>query len=280
MVGHGKTGKETTMKKLITLAAVAALSLTGIADEYYLNPTNAEQFVANARYIAGGGTVRVNLIVAATLKATGQVAADVDAILSTSANPVVLNIYGKDVATFPKSTAAFMGAVSNTCPNLYAELAAVVNKTRVGVDVAAAAYIERIGLGNIGLSDNAINCIVDKVNRAAGKTIRHKFRSEGKAITEKDGVDPVRDAMSGIAAALNAPRMAGLRDAALAVGLDIPQPEFSFVPTAESVEGRAFIDRIYNGDASFNAANTGYLRYMLGTDGYNAFVERYNAGTR
>ena len=269
------------MKKLITLVAVATLSLTGLADEYYLNPTNAEQYVANARYVAGGGTACVRLVVAATLKATGQVAADVDDILSTSANPIVLNIWRENVAAFPKSTVAFMGAVSNTCPNLYAELASAVNNTgRVDVGVDAAAYIERIGLGYMGLSDNAVNGIINKVNRAAGKTIRHKFRSEGKAITEKDGVDPVRDAMSTIAAALNAPRMAGLRDAALAAGLDIPQPEFSFVPTAESVEGRAFIDKVYNGDISFNTGNTGYLRYMLGTDGYNAFVERYNAGTR
>ena len=42
------------MKKLIMLVAVATLSLTGIADEYYLNPTNAYQYIANARYIAGG----------------------------------------------------------------------------------------------------------------------------------------------------------------------------------------------------------------------------------
>ena len=174
-----------------------------------------------------------------------------------------------------------MGAVSNTCPNLYAELAAAANKTGgVGADVAAAAYIERIGLGYMGFSDNAVNEIIKKVNNAAGKSIRRKFRSDGKAITEKDGVDPVRDAMSGIAAALNAPRMAGLRDAALAVGLDIPQPEFSFVPTAESDEGRAFIDKVYNGDVMFDIGRKGYLRYMLGTDGYNAFVERYNGGTR
>ena len=268
------------MKKLITLVAVATLSLIGIADEYYLNPTNAEQYVANARYIAGrAGSPRA--VITATLNATGEVAAAVDDILCMSQNPVVLDITKQNALTFPKSASSFMAAISNKCHNLYASLDAAIRKTG-GVDssIEAAAYIERISLGNRGLSENAFNMIVKSVNSAAAKSIRRKLRSEGKAITEKDGVDPVREAMSGIAAALNAPRMAGLRDAALAAGLDIPQPEFSFVPTAESDEGRAFIDKIYNGDSAFNLANTGYLRYMLGTDGYNAFVERYNAGTR
>ena len=272
------------MRTMIIAAAVATSTLFAGADVFYANPTNAEQCIANARAIASGSVTNRTTVLRTMSRAVRLdegARLEIDTLLSQV--PVSSLLYCESpmvLVRLPQTCSRVTSAVEGRFPRYAAYLRALSAKSPAPTELMLAGTIEGVMFGGV-LHTHKYNLISRGMLRDAPRAIRVKLRSEGKAITSKDGVDPVNAVMEDITAALNAPRLAGLREAAAKAGFDIPQPEFAFIPTADSEEGKKFVNAVYIGDVSLNNDITATkLRYMLGTDGYNAFVERYNGGTR
>ena len=111
------------------------------------------------------------------------------------------------------------------------------------------------------------------VLREAPRHIRRKLRERGMPIVVKDGVNHVQDAVDEISSALNAPKMAGVREW---LSKWFPDYKWIDVKWMTDEELSKFKDDIFYGDIEFDAANRLILRSHLGVDAYNDFVKKFN----
>ena len=107
----------------------------------------------------------------------------------------------------------------------------------------------------------------------APRHIRRKLRERGMPIVVKDGVNHVQDAVDELSSALNAPKMAGVREW---LSKWFPDYKWIDVKWMSDEELAKLKDDIFYGDVNFNAANRFILRSHLGVDAYNDFVKKFN----
>ena len=123
--------------------------------------------------------------------------------------------------------------------------------------------------GGYGGIDNSVSEVLWK----APRHIRRKLRERGLPIVVKDGVNHVQNAVDEISSAINAPKMAGVREW---LSKWFPDYKWIDVKWMSDEELAKFKDDIFYGDINFNAANRFILRSHLGVDAYNDFVKKFN----
>lgn len=149
---------------------------------------------------------------------------------------------------------------------------AIENKDN-SVDMGA--YINALAERGTKLNSHS-HFVVGTVSRILSNTPRHirrKLRERGMPIVVKDGVNHVQDAVDELSSALNAPKMAGVREW---LSKWFPDYKWIDVKWMSDEELAKFKDDIFYGDIDFTEANQFILRSHLGIDAYNDFVKKYN----
>jgi len=119
---------------------------------------------------------------------------------------------------------------------------------------------------------------VSELNRIKGILLKQiepyariAIRARGESFVPKDGVNPVEVEMKPVVDALNAPKLVGLTDALLAIGVDV-QPNALTTMDWTGIE-------TYFAEVNVNAAPVWHearLVVLLGVDGFNTWVKSYN----
>ena len=152
------------MKTLITTISIAAAALCLHAEEMFLNPTNAEQFLTNARLIGAGATN------APCINATVY-----PRVALSAATPAT----GKRIAESIKSSNPWYSTV----------LVKAADGTAPDVHEIVAGRLGSLLYNNSWLTGDRLDDISRRAMVVAPRMARIKLRSEGKPITEKDGVE-------------------------------------------------------------------------------------------
>jgi hypothetical protein len=118
-----------------------------------------------------------------------------------------------------------------------------------------------------------VDSAASMVLREAPRHIRRKLRERGVPIVVKDGVNHVQDAVDELSSAINAPKMAGVREW---LSKWFPDYKWIDVKWMSDEELAKFKDGIFYGDIEFGVANRFILRSHLGVDAYNDFVKKFN----
>lgn len=123
------------------------------------------------------------------------------------------------------------------------------------------------------LYGNDIEKEKSKIISLAVKAVKKRLREEGKTfIVGADGKNPVQDACDALAAALNAPKMAGL-GAWVERWTDTKWQEPKWMSDEEAEKLK---DDVFYGQIPFTPNVKSVLCANIGVDAYNAFVEKYN----
>lgn len=109
---------------------------------------------------------------------------------------------------------------------------------------------------------------------AAAKCVKRQIRSEGKSFVAKEGSNPVQDRLDAVSAALDAPKMAGLKEALAACGITLEADMEKAMMTDAEIS--ALKEAVMFGDKPFSAYNQNMLLMNLGVEAFNKFVEDYN----
>ena len=106
---------------------------------------------------------------------------------------------------------------------------------------------------------------------------RNWFHYSGQSFVVRDGVNPLVEAVRPVVEALNAPGCVGLEAALRGLGADVPDHDRAGLNSMAA----AWQDEILSGERSGSSltAVLGKLSVVLGVEGFNALVERYNYGT-
>lgn len=137
--------------------------------------------------------------------------------------------------------------------------------------VFAESYSDNKGyLWNIKGFDGQYYWVLISAPKALKKLIRKKGRS---FLVGVDGRNPIQDAIDSLSAALNRPRMQGLKE-----WVAEWYPEYVWTEPVWMSEDRLkkLMDDIYFGQIEFNAWYQNILRANLGLEGYNEFVKKFN----
>jgi len=110
------------------------------------------------------------------------------------------------------------------------------------------------------------------IQKAALPAVRRHIRQSGRSFVSKDGVNPCEEYMTGLTAALNAPRFAGLDAWLKSIGYK--GVDLSKMPSEEEVA--KLKDAVFYGDQLMNDRTKAILDVCLGVEGYNSFVREYN----
>lgn len=113
----------------------------------------------------------------------------------------------------------------------------------------------------------------NKILGCASRIVRHRLRDTGKPITTNGGVNPIQDALDRLTAALNAPKMSGLKEWCAEW---CPDYRWIDIKWMSDEELKSYKDDIYYGDRQFGASEKFILCAYLGVDEYNKFVKRFN----
>lgn len=117
--------------------------------------------------------------------------------------------------------------------------------------------------------EKAMEAIVNDVQLI----IKRKLRLDGKTFITKEGVNPVQNAIDDLCDGFNTPMRSGLKEW---TAKWIPDYEWIDSPELSEIKIKEFTDKIFYGETPLDNRNQPYLRYILGLDGYNDFVKRYN----
>lgn len=275
------------MKKLMIIAAVAATALAACAAP--LNPKTATEAQVRAtltevlgssnRVFKAGLDSKLWL----TLRMPRFRGIMLEAEDTLAKKGVVINPWWVLCATAPKMSA--LARSVNGADAAYQKSIAIAKRLGCNIftesilthggtmdDVAvlleeSVAFPTNCYLG-ISMIDSAKKAIQGQAIKAAKKMLRKM----GKSFVTKNGVNPCEELVSGLTAALNAPRFAGL-DAWLK-GVGYKGVDLSRLPS-EAVVAKLRED-IVNGDKEMSHRDKAVLYVCLGVDGYNAFVREYN----
>lgn len=199
--------------------------------------------------------------------------ARIDAIISNKPPLQVLCRYSRNKEIYPLTCAAALEYYKDSFPN-------IVKKCRgepMSPEENAAAAIETLLFhGGVRSAEDSKKAIGVELSRLVIPTLRRK----GMAITVgKDGVSPVKVYADSISVALNAPQLDGIND--ILKDMNVPTVidlRAKGVPTVQ--EARDMASRIMSGYEDAKSEVLGLLSIALGRDEYNAFIERYNGGSR
>ena len=101
------------------------------------------------------------------------------------------------------------------------------------------------------------------------------FRKNGKSVIEKNGVNPLAPYMEGLMAALNAPRLEGLNQCFVAIGIN-KEVDLSALKSADEINQMKEDVLMANIDLNKDKKAAFDLMVCLGVDGYNEMVRQYN----
>ena len=180
---------------------------------------------------------------------------------------------------------AFKSAVATVCAKRYAaqpEYGRLVAKYlfQQGITFASPSVAEDdlaawlLAPEPMALSD--ADAVKRSIKEHAIVLARAVLRSEGKSFVAKDGVNPLAAKVQPVVDALNAPVCEGLETALRGLGADVRDYDRnSLVKFADT-----WREPIMRGDLSASEAGRylGKMAIVLGTDGYNRFVDEYNNG--
>jgi hypothetical protein len=108
----------------------------------------------------------------------------------------------------------------------------------------------------------------------AAKAVKRRIREQGGSfVVGSDGKNPVQNAVDELSAALNAPRMAGLKEW---VGKWFPEYEWIEPKWMTDEEVQKLKDEILYGEKDFSRISKAKLESHLGIEAYNDFVRMYN----
>ena len=272
------------MKKLMTLAAVAAIAIGAYGKPPKHAPKLPEDSRAAAHLAAARAYVTNDAVSAVGYAAfhhytNAALYAEMDAVLAAKPPLFVLCCITTNRAVrYPRTYAAALEAYAATKPNLVKFVrplgrfsAGALNKRPPAERVAV--YVEK------PLYDaEKLREFRTRVGAALGKLIVPTLRKQGKAVTTgPDGRSPVKEYADRISAALDAPRFAGLQEILDEMGIDA-KIDLSYLPPDEKVA--ALRDAILAGTRPLTKLSGRDISLCLGTAAYNAFVEAYNGGTR
>ena len=114
----------------------------------------------------------------------------------------------------------------------------------------------------------------DRLVSLAAKAVKRRIREQGGSfVVGSDGNNPVQNAVDELSAALNAPRMAGLKEW---VGKWFPGYEWIEPKWMTDDEVQKLKDEIFYGEKDFKLTYKVNLEAHLGIDAYNDFVRLYN----
>lgn len=154
-----------------------------------------------------------------------------------------------------------------------------VRKYKSGINLSMATLPESVNMaaehfctGYIGfyMGENVKNRLVSYAARGVKRRIREQG---GSFVVGSDGKNPVQDAVDELSAALNAPRMAGLKKW---VSKWFPGHEWIEPKWMTDDEVQKLKDEIFYGDKDFLPQYKVQLEAHLGIDAYNDFVKLYN----
>ena len=180
----------------------------------------------------------------------------------------------------PKSVEKFLvtyreGVIPKEFPAFLQYIRKGIENKNLSVDICAVINViaESGTKINVSFGYGNVDHLASTVLQNAPKCIRHKLRERGLPIVVKDGVNHVQNAVDELSAALNAPKMAGVRE-----WLSKWYPDYNWIDVKwlSDEELAKFRDDIFYGDIDFNAANRFILRSHLGVDAFNDFVKKFN----
>ena len=132
---------------------------------------------------------------------------------------------------------------------------------------------ENFSIQSPHLYSNDIEKEKAKIMALAVKAVKKRLREEGKTfIVGADGKNPVQEACDALTAALNAPKMAGVK-AWVERWTDTKWQEPKWMSDADIEQLK---DDIYYGQVPFTGNVKSTLCANIGVAAYNAFVEKYN----
>jgi len=180
---------------------------------------------------------------------------------------------------------AFKSAVASVCAKRYAaqpEYGRLVAKYlfQQGITLASPSVVEDdlaawlLAPEPMALSD--ADAVKRSIKEHAIVLARAVLRADGKSFVAKDGVNPLAAKVQPVVDALNAPACDGLETALRGLGADVRDYDrSSLVKFADT-----WREPIMRGDLSASEAGRylGKMAIVLGTDGYNRFVDEYNNG--
>jgi len=111
------------------------------------------------------------------------------------------------------------------------------------------------------------------IQNYATKAVRKYLRRQGKSFVTKDGVNPCAQYLDRLNTALNAPRFAGLQEWITEMGINATF-DTSYLPSEEEVA--KLKNDILDGEKRMDTRDRRILLVCLGVDGFNAFVKEYN----
>lgn len=111
------------------------------------------------------------------------------------------------------------------------------------------------------------------LSHAQNQVKRHIREKGGSFLVGADGKNPVQDAIDPLLAALNRPRMQGLREWVAELFPDYAWTEPSWLSEGDL---KRLMDDVFYGKKDLNKSIQGVLRVNLGVDGYNEFIKKYN----
>ena len=181
----------------------------------------------------------------------------------------------------PKMTEAYINSPKNAewarkFPAYVAMIRSISKKGESNTDLAVGANIMVECAANYNPNHNygaGLEAVKNRIARNATKLIRRKLRSQGLPITVKDGVNPVQNDLDRLVQALNAPKMAGLKEWFAEF-----RPDYTWIDAQwmSDEDFQKYKDAIYYGDRDFNSYAKFMLCAYLGVDEYNKFVKAFN----
>lgn len=130
--------------------------------------------------------------------------------------------------------------------------------------------LQRMAAGRIASAEGKRRVLDEAVRQA-----RRAIRAKGESFVGQEGLARVKGYLDGVAAGLNAPRFAGLKESLGAIGISA---EWDFIGSAmlTDEEIQPLVEAIMSGDEPFTGTHQCRLSVCLGVSEYNALVKRYN----
>ena len=256
------------MKTIITMAAIAAVSVAGAATNYVAIAAKSH----NANQVVSAMMRDSELSEPAAFRAALEA---VDLAMATGKVKVAYGWLSRKCPLTVRSTLEGCKAFS---PKLREDMLALCgyDAANCGVDLRKGEpghvnfRLQTACGGNVSVRD-----VRREVLEASVVPARRYIRASGASFVGKDGAKRVKDILDALAAELNAPRFGKADDILARLGFEV---EWEFIQSRllsddEIAEIRT---KLLDGEIAFSGSLQNKLCIALGVEGYNAFVKEYN----
>ena len=256
------------MKTIITMAAVAAVSVAGAATNYVAIAAKSH----NANQVVSAMMRDSELSEPAAFRAALEA---VDYAMATGKVKVAYRFLSRKCPLTVRSTLAGCEAFS---PKVREDMLALCgyDASNCGVDLRK----DEPGYVNFRLQTachggSSVANIRREVLDAAVVPARRYIRASGSSFVGKDGAKRVKDILDALAAELNAPRFGKAGDILARLGFEV---EWEFIQSRILTDDEIakIRTKLLDGEIAFSGSLQNKLCIALGVEGYNAFVKEYN----